>query len=56
MLELDKVISDVETVSGIVKTHEDGSFERRVDGGRGKMGGNGHRSCALAPAVLCVQY
>ena len=44
MLELESVISDVETVSGIVKTYKDGSLERRVDGGRGKVGGNARGS------------
>ena len=56
MLELDSVISDIETASGTAKTHEDGSLEWGVDGGNGKVGDNGDRSCALAPAVLCVQH
>ena len=56
MLELNRVISDVETCFVIAKTHEDGSLEWRVGGGRGEVGNNGDRSCTLAPTVLCVQY
>ena len=55
MLELNKAISDTKTGFFIAKTYEDGSLERRVDGGRDEMGGNGESSCALAPAVSCVQ-
>jgi len=56
MLELNRVISDVEMGFLIAKTYEDDSPERRVDGGRGEVGGNGESSCALTPAALCVQY
>ena len=55
MLELSGVIGDVEIGFVIVGTHEDDSLERRVDGGRDEVGGNRDRSCALAPATLCVQ-
>ena len=55
MLELDRTISDTKAGFLIAKTYENGSLEWRVDGGRGEVGGNGESSCALAPAVLCVQ-
>jgi len=35
------VVSDVETSVGIANAYEDGSFEWRVDWGRGDVGGNG---------------
>ena len=56
MLELNRVISDIETGFVIVKTHEDGSLEWRVGWGRGEVGSNRDSSCTLAPTVLCVQY
>jgi hypothetical protein len=56
VLESNRVINDVETGPGTAKTHEDGSLEWRVDGGRGEMGSNRDGSCALTPAVLYVQY
>jgi hypothetical protein len=56
MLELNRVIGDIETGSGIGKTYDDGSPEWRADGGRDEVGVNGESSCALAPAVLCIQY
>ena len=56
LLELNRVISYVETNFVIAKIYEDGSLEWRVDGGRGEVGSNRLRSCALAPAVLCAQY
>ena len=55
MLDLNRAISDTKTGFFIAKTYEDCSLERRVDGGRGEVGGNGESSCALAPAVSCVQ-
>ena len=56
LLKLNKVISDVETGSEIVRTHEDGSLERRVDGGRDEVGGDRDTSRTIPPAVLCAQY
>ena len=56
MLELNRAIGDTKTGFLIEKTYEDDSLERRVDGGRGEVGGNRESSRALAPAVLCVQY
>ena len=56
ILQSNRVISDAGTGSGAAKTHEDGSIEWRVDGGRGKVGGNRHGPCALAPAALCMQF
>jgi len=51
LLELNRVIGDVETGFRIVDTHEDGSLEWRVGGGRDEMGSNGESSCAVSPAV-----
>jgi len=56
MLELNRAIGDTKTGFLIEKTYEDDSLEWRVDGGRGEVGSNRESSCALAPAVLCVQY
>jgi len=56
LLQLNKVISDVETCSGIARTHEDDSLEWRVDRGRSEVGGDRYSSRTVPPAVLRVQY
>jgi len=54
LLKLNKVVNDVETSSGIVRTHEDSSLEWRVDGGRGQVSDNRDSSSTVPPAVLRV--
>ena len=56
MLRSNRDISDVESGSGIAKTHDDDSLEWRVNRGRGEVGGDREGSRALPPAVLCTQY
>jgi len=56
LLKLNKVISDVETGSRITRTHKDDSLERRVDGGRGEVGGDRNTPRTVPPAVLRAQY
>ena len=53
---VNKVVSDIETGSGIARTHEYDSLEWRVDGGRSEVGSDRDSSRTMPPAVLRVQY
>ena len=54
LLKLHEVVNDVETSSGIVRTHENGTLEWRVDGGHGEVGDNRDSSSTVPPAVSRV--
>ena len=46
-----RVLSDIETYFGIANAYEDSSLEWGFVRGCDEVGGDGDRSCALAPAV-----